>query len=117
MELEEIKSSIKETWCEDEDDSEAFARIIIENVDPAYHKRFIQEDLYFNRYNGVTNYEELAEAILNDEWDDDSADYLEIIEKALKDGSYETILIKDGWHIDTEYGGAIGFDGEVLIKL
>ena len=116
MELKELATLVEEAWGEDQYDAEAFARIIIENTKPEYHERIVREDLIFNRYYSIVTYKQVARAILNDEWDTTAADYLEIIEDSLKNNTCESILRKDGWRIDTKYGGAIGLDYEVLKK-
>lgn len=114
--FERLSELIEDLWGEDEEDAKAFARIIFAHVAPSERETVVTDDLIFNRYNGITSYGELAEEILADDWDCcDMENYLSQLQSAIDNNTTETFLKEDGWHIDTEYGGALGLDEEVIL--
>lgn len=108
---------IENFWGEDTEQAEAFARLIVTYVKPESREDVVRLDLFFNRYNSPQSYEELAQELMEDEClQEDNEDYFDELTKAVENNLEESFLAKDGWRIDSEYGGAIGFDPEILLR-
>ena len=120
----QLKYALYECWEISDSDIEnwisTFEELVKNNIvkDMETCVKIVETDQYFNRYDEIEDYSELAQCMITDDviWDDDNdEDYLFLKEHQYEESVVKEFLLNDGWFISSN-GIAIGLSEEVLSK-